>query len=884
MNETSGTITIKNISHVLDLLVLHLYGSDPHLTLRELIQNAHDALLQLPDDIADRKITIELNVLTPPYYLQITDTGIGMSHEEIQKHLGNIGDSEKLQHAMERPDIIGRFGIGFLSSFIIADHVEVVTRKLGEKSQWLWETTDKQQWRLAERQSVSELLHGTRVRLYFRDVYPADYAERMNDVRSTDGVTRIVQTYCYLIPFPIQVGMVGDSPRRVNAVRAPWETDQEAAATYRVLFSRNDPLFTYRFSESDPKNGYLARGVLYFREQWSSVASVQLYVKRMLVNAEDREVIPPYAIFMVGLVDCPNLGIDLARRQVSQFDPAYKWLRRAMCRQYEAAFLRFATTQVDSLVTLWPNLDTTFINRLASAWREGDDDRRQAADSFLVNAGPYLPFYLVDLISGSQGRPIWRTIRELVDARRGEPGDGEKVRVYYTKSRSAVEKDMLLHTYRELIDVGREGSAHELLITLLQAKDDSFTDFVLEEVKASHFEEVTEGERELWKQAIHVVKSGVIFFGRSHDVVAEKFQPHTTPVVITDTNVDADELEAFRDHFTKPAHLGGDVGRKVLQMLEQMAGKGGVLTVHLNVVNPVLVQLRDALNASDTELKQAAEAGLAAIAWRAVLDYFGWTSTRDMIAKDRTHSHTIIQSLLQVTREAVSLREDLGLKVREVEEMRQRIADIDGASRQTEGRLDVIVGIVDMVDSTRLVIANPAAGPPQVAQFLRALIHEIEAQVRNCGAVPVSFTGDGLLFYLEQPSAVLQNVRSRFQHLSKVLELVCESKPELRKLIADHRQVIPRLRIALASGETFFGQIGPTKNLVGLPVVEAARLCAEKALYEEGKTELLVTGHAFDAGARWGIWRAQDFRIIQQQFMPKGLNRELTVYGPATDG
>jgi HSP90 family molecular chaperone/class 3 adenylate cyclase len=882
MNETTGVFTIKDVSHVLDLLVRHLYGSDPHLTIRELVQNAHDALVELPPGVPDRdkKIVIEVNVFTPPYYVQISDTGVGMTRDEMQDNLGKIGDSEKLQRAVEHPEIIGRFGIGFLSSFIVADKVQVVTKKFGGGTATEWETLDKQKWVIRDC-PAHDLAHGTRVRLYLKEVYSADYAERMNDLKSTDGVERILQTYCYLIPYPVQVCRPEESPRRVNAIDLPWVSEPAAATAYKVLFSRNEPLFTYRFTETDTRNDYRASGVLYFRDRLTRSPSVQLYVKRMLVNYEDRSSIPPYAIFMTGLVECPNPAVDLARRQISMFDPAYKWLRRVMYRQFEAAFLRFASTQVERLVQLWGNVDSSFISHLLEAFHSDDLDLKQAADSFLVHAGPLLPFYIVDLISGSQGVPLVRSIREIVDRRKSEVRGNEKVAVYYTKSRSPLEKDMLLNIHKDgLIDVGRPEKNHESLIVALHSLNHMFTDFTLEEVKASQFESIPETALDQWRTVINLLKASFIIFNRSNDVVAEKFYPSTTPVVITDTNVDPREIETFRDTVTRMGAVGGDVSKRLLQVLEGMTASGGTLTVHLNSSNTIMIQLRDTINSRDSEVKDAAAAGLMSIVFRAALDYFGWHSTRDMIAKDRTLTHQIISNLLAVTNENSILRDDLGRKTRELDGIKPRLAELEGVNRpSSERRFEAIVGFIDMVDSTRLLIANPAAGPQQVSQFIRVLIHEIEALIRIFGAMPVSFTGDGILFYLEQPVQPIENVRTRLHNLSCALEIVSSNKPEFRSLMESQQAELPKLRIALAYGDVFLGPVGPTNNLIGLSVVEAARLCSERQFYDQGKCELLVTGHAFDVGARWSIWRAREFERLGE-FTPKGLNRELVVYGP----
>ena len=302
MSTESGSITIKDVRHIMNLLVGNLYGEDPHLTIRELVQNAHDGIVDLPPEVPDRSklISIRVNAMASKPYLEVRDTGIGMSKEEMKENFGKIGDSEKLSRALQNPDLIGRFGIGFLSSFIIADRVQVITRKYGTEQTWLWETTNQQDWSLSEH-SEKELKHGTWIRLYFRDHYEGMNAERVSDVKTVDGVEEIIRTYCYLIPFPIQVGLADQPGRRVNAARPPWENDTEALEAFKVLFGKSEPFFFHRVDVADPRTGNRARGVLYFRPQLTRVPSVQLYVKRMLVDPEDRFLVPPYGVFVSGL-------------------------------------------------------------------------------------------------------------------------------------------------------------------------------------------------------------------------------------------------------------------------------------------------------------------------------------------------------------------------------------------------------------------------------------------------------------------------------------------------------------------------------------------------------------------------------------------------------
>ena len=726
MSTESGSITIKDVRHIMNLLVGNLYGEDPHLTIRELVQNAHDGIVDLPPEVPDRSklISIRVNAMASKPYLEVRDTGIGMSKEEMKENFGKIGDSEKLSRALQNPDLIGRFGIGFLSSFIIADRVQVITRKYGTEQTWLWETTNQQDWSLSEH-SEKELKHGTWIRLYFRDHYEGMNAERVSDVKTVDGVEEIIRTYCYLIPFPIQVGLADQPGRRVNAARPPWENDTEALEAFKVLFGKSEPFFFHRVDVADPRTGNRARGVLYFRPQLTRVPSVQLYVKRMLVDPEDRFLVPPYGVFVSGLVDCPALEVGLSRRKVSPFDPVYKWLRKTIHAEFEQAFLMMAQRRFDEFVQLWPNVDNTFINHLADSYSSDDDPiRQEAAKSFLRNAGHKLPFYVVDLISGSQGRPLWCTIEETADKRRRELANQDltrlsttsadrehpvdqagRVRVYFTRSQQPVEKDILIQKYGELLDVGRTEKNHEIVLSILQSMNAEFEGFDLVEVTAAQFTQLPTDEQDAWKQLRQQVQRGLVFSGRSHETLMETYEPKDTPIVITDTKIDGDQVKHLREQL-QGLKSGGPMGEQLLSFLSQLEDKGGNLVIHVNARNALLLQLRDGLTSEKQEVRQAATEGLAVISWRAVLDYFGWTSTRDMIARDRAQTNQMISNTLEANDEISKLRQERTRLDSDRQAVKLRIEALEKEYEITPQEKDVICGFVDMVNSTRLVMAH----------------------------------------------------------------------------------------------------------------------------------------------------------------------------------
>lgn len=914
MNIDNGQITIKDVRHVMKLLVGSLYGHDPHLTIRELVQNAHDAMVDLPQSVplADRIITLRLFMTGQRPYLEVQDTGVGMSGPEMRENFGKIGDSSKLARAIDHPELIGRFGIGFLSAFIIADHVEVLSRKHAssglpaeDTGNWLWVTKDQQNWTLTKLDDQAsshwtlgtEFRNGTRVRLYFRDRYEGTNAERITDIKTLDGLEKIIQTNCYLLRYAIKVAARDEGGRVANLVREPWSSDALADEAFKALFGKNPPYFTHRFERDDPNSSYSAKGILYFREQLNRTPSVQLYVKRMLVNAEDRLLIPPYGIFASGIVECPALEVDLSRRQVAAFDPAYKWLRTTMLREFETAFLEMTKRRMEQFVGIWPSIDNSFIVHLMEAHRsENDETLKWAAHSMLRNCGTKLPFYQVDLISGSQGRPVWQTMEEFADKRRREltpeqlrngsslaenPVDeAGRIRVYFTRSQQPQEKDLLIEKYKELFDVGRAEKAHELVFGALLKMGSEVPQLALCEVQASRFGQVEDAaEVGRWQHLRDQLQRGLVFQGRGHEVAIEHFDPKTTPIIITDSKVDSEQVRQLREQLAGLASMGG-LGDKLIEFLGNLEKRGGSLIIHVNARNEMMVRLRDSLMASQSEVRNSAAEGLSLIAWRAVIDYFGWTSSRDMMARDRENAHLIIRNLLAASTESSALRSQIeewqakyDESLTEKSKLEQQIAQ--GTHGDSEPRtVKALCGFVDFVDSTQKLMTNSKVTPEDRWKLFRLLTDELVGQIDSFGGETIVFTGDGVLFIVEKRKESVHDVGAALEALSGSMKVVLGRPGVAREILSEMGEAVPSLRIGISYGKFSLGRIGPTINAVGLPIVEAARIANDNDLMRENKTNLLVSRTAVDYGAQNGMWQATAFReagVHEGQGLPVGI-------------
>ena len=333
------------VSQLLQLIIHSLY-SHPEIFLRELISNSSDALdklryLTLTDErfkgfTFDPRIELELNETLKT--LSLSDSGIGMNQEDLIAHLGTIARSgtknflnQLSGDAKKDSNLIGQFGVGFYSVFMVADKVEVISRKAGEDQAWKWTSDGKTGFDIepAERSTP-----GTTVLLHFNeDGEPYANAWRLKD---------IVKKYSNHIAFPIfltydksnwneeeKKSVTERTTEQVNSASALWRrskselTDEDYKELYKSLTGDSeDPLFWFHTRAE----GSLEYITLFFIPAKAPIdlyqqdykAGVKLYVKRVFIMDDSRELLPQYLRFVRGIIDSEDLPLNVSREILQQ--------------------------------------------------------------------------------------------------------------------------------------------------------------------------------------------------------------------------------------------------------------------------------------------------------------------------------------------------------------------------------------------------------------------------------------------------------------------------------------------------------------------------------------------------------------------------------------
>ena len=334
------------VSQLLKLIIHSLY-SHKEIFLRELISNSSDALDKLrymtltKDDFKsmkfDPKISLEFLEGDNPT-LTITDTGIGMSKKELEDNLGTIARSgtknflSKLSgDAKKDSQLIGQFGVGFYSSFMVADKVEVASKKAGNKESWRW-TSDGQSGFEIKKDVKKD--HGTSIVLHLN--------EEGKEFASRWRVESLVKKYSDHIDFPIyltydEVDYDKDGKEKskkskteqINDAKAFWTRSKneikkkEYKEFYKSFSNDMEEPFDWVHFRAE---GNLEFVILFFIPKKASPdiyradyqSGVKLYVNRVFITDDDKELLPPWLRFVKGVIDSSDLPLNVSREILQQ--------------------------------------------------------------------------------------------------------------------------------------------------------------------------------------------------------------------------------------------------------------------------------------------------------------------------------------------------------------------------------------------------------------------------------------------------------------------------------------------------------------------------------------------------------------------------------------
>jgi len=351
-----------DVKKVLDIVVNSLY-TDKEVFVRELISNASDALEKLRHTqlseaaIFDDKLTLEINVNTDETEGTITiqDFGIGMTEEELKQNLGTIAHSgskafvEALtEHADAAGNLIGQFGVGFYSAFMVAESVEVFTHSWQPDSKgYKWTSDGSGEYAIEETEG---LRRGTKIVIKLK--------EEHKDFSKEAHVKSIIQRYSAFVQYPVQL-----NGEKLNTVQAIWTrsksdvTEDEYKEFYKFQANAwDDPRFWLHFSADAPIN---INSLLFVPtenpEKFGFAHSdhgVSLYCKKILIDHHPKGLLPEWMRFVKGVIDSADLPLNISRESM-QDSQLVKKLGTVLTKRFIKFLAEQSTKDEESYTSFW---------------------------------------------------------------------------------------------------------------------------------------------------------------------------------------------------------------------------------------------------------------------------------------------------------------------------------------------------------------------------------------------------------------------------------------------------------------------------------------------------------------------------------------------------
>ncbi|OAN36490.1 molecular chaperone HtpG [Mycolicibacterium iranicum] len=376
---------------LLDLMIHSVYSNKDSF-LRELISNASDALdklrleafrnKELDVDISD--LHIEIDVDKQARTLTVRDNGIGMSRDEVVRLIGTLaksGTAELRQQLRDAKDndsseeLIGQFGIGFYASFMVADRVQLLTRKAGESEATRWESTGEGSYTI---ETVDEtegaVPQGTSVTLHLK---PEDREDELHDYTSEWKIRELVKQYSDFIAWPVRMEVERRTPapeeggeetvtvetQTLNSMKALWArprdevSDEEYTEFYKhiahawdqpleIIAMRAEGTFEYQALLFIPSHAPFDL----FNQ--NAAVGVQLYVKRVFIMGDCDQLMPPYLRFVKGVVDAQDMSLNVSR-EILQQDRQIRAIRRRLTKKVLSTLTEMQNEQPEKYHTFW---------------------------------------------------------------------------------------------------------------------------------------------------------------------------------------------------------------------------------------------------------------------------------------------------------------------------------------------------------------------------------------------------------------------------------------------------------------------------------------------------------------------------------------------------
>ncbi len=388
------TLSIHS-ENILPIIKKWLY-SDKDIFLRELVSNACDALNKVKILLGEEPGSISIRIDKAAKTISIADTGIGMTAEEVEKYIAQIAFSgaeefvDKYKTQTEKDPIIGHFGLGFYSAYMVASKVELDTRSYTDAPAAFWtcDGTSSYSIDLGNRE-----IRGTEITLHI-DEESLEYLEESK-------IRELLNRHCKFLPFPIELNgqpIGNQSPLWLkNAAEC---TDKEYLEFYRTLFPMDpEPIFWIHLNVDYPFN---LKGILYFpklhRRFDAKESTIQLFCNRVFVSDNCKDILPDYLTILRGAIDSPDIPLNVSRSYL-QVDKNVRQLNSHISKKVSDRLATLYRTDRQKFIDFWPDIemiiklgalqDDKFFEKVRDLliWKNGENSWTTAAEYLERNPG-----------------------------------------------------------------------------------------------------------------------------------------------------------------------------------------------------------------------------------------------------------------------------------------------------------------------------------------------------------------------------------------------------------------------------------------------------------------------------------------------------------------
>jgi molecular chaperone HtpG len=401
------------VSELLHLMVHSVY-SETEIFLRELISNASDACDKLRyEAIANPALIGEgeaLKIRVIPNKtassLTVADSGIGMDRQELIDNLGTIARSgtkafvARLTEAKDSAGLIGQFGVGFYSAFMVADRIVVTSRRAGSAEAWTWTSSGGAGFEVApaSEEDANRVTHGTEIVLHLK----SDGAKYLEP----HEIERVVTAYSDNIQFPIELVPEEGEPRQINSASALWQrskselTSEDYAKAYKsIAHAFDEPAMTLHYRAE----GRYSYAVLLFAPSMKPFdlfeparkGKVKLYVRRVFIT-DDADLLPPYLRFIRGVIDSEDLPLNISREML-QNNPQLAQIRKAVTSRVIGEFEALNDKEPENFKKIWDAFGAVIKEGIYEDFERREKLLALARFTTTTGEGRSLKQYLADL-------------------------------------------------------------------------------------------------------------------------------------------------------------------------------------------------------------------------------------------------------------------------------------------------------------------------------------------------------------------------------------------------------------------------------------------------------------------------------------------------------